>query len=117
MIKSAKSVLLGQLWVCQCCALVHANGECCADEPHEVEPWARVDFARYGVTAGLLWDEHDAECANRQAGEWVDECDCDTREFSWSSCEGCGSSLGSSRHAHTLWREQQRFPTRTVPLP
>jgi len=118
MIKSA--ILLGNLWVCQCCALSHANGECCAEDSHGgdgIAPWSLVDDARFSVTAGLLLDEHDQECNNRQAGEWIDDCECDTREFSWSSCDGCGSSLGGARHAHSLWREQQRFPKRTVPLP
>jgi len=110
------SIIWGDMWVCQCCALEHANGECC-DGGHDVAPWANVDFARFSVTAGLLWEEHHEECGNRLAERWVEECDCDTREFSWSSCDGCGSTLGGTRHAHTLWRERQRFPKRAVPLP
>jgi len=118
MIKSA--ILLGTVWVCQCCALSHANGECCADDTHGgdgIAPWSLVDDARYSVTAGLLWEEHHEECPNHQAGEWVDECDCEDLGFSWSSCDGCGSTLGGTRRAHALWRERQRFPKRTVALP
>jgi hypothetical protein len=33
--------------------------------------------------------------------EHLTECDRDT--FRWSSCDGCGSTLGGERHAATLW--------------
>ena len=28
---------------------------------------------------------------------------CEDIDFSWTSCEGCGSTLGGSRHAYTAW--------------
>lgn len=37
------------------------------------------------------------------------ECDCDRLEFSWSSCDACGSNLGGDRHAFIIW-----YPTESV---
>jgi hypothetical protein len=95
------------IWVCMCCMLTDANGECCADDSHGgdgIEPWSDVN-AQFEITMGLLAEEHHEECQVRITGGWlVDyECDCERREFSWSSCDGCGSSLAGSRYAFALW--------------
>lgn len=85
------------LWVCVDCMMVHANGET-EGEPDRV-PWAIYDDAR-NLTMGLMREEH--ECESDGDGE----CDCETLEFSWSACEGCGSALGGSRYAFTEhWEE------------
>lgn len=49
------------------------------------------------VTTGLLWGEHAEDCPNRA------ECDCEHDTFSWSPCDGCGSTLGGTRDALTVW--------------
>lgn len=95
------SDIIGDIWVCQCCALSHANGECCADDSHggdEREPWSEIG-PDVEVTAGLLDEQH--ECGVTFADR--DECECERREFSWSRCDGCGSFLAGHRYAHTLW--------------
>jgi len=97
--------LIGTIWVCQCCMLDHANGECCADDQHGgdgIAPWATLAADEH-VTMGLLTDEHDEECP-RRAGDREAECDCERREFSTSQCEGCGSWLAGDRYAFAAWR-------------
>lgn len=89
---------LGTIWVCGCCMLTAANGECCGDDEHGgdgCEPWGNLlDDCR--VTMGMMRDEH---------GEWCDgdECDCESNTYSTSQCEGCGSWLHGGRYAFTLW--------------
>lgn len=110
--RGVREIDYGTVWVCHCCAATHANGECCDGDIYRCdrEPWAEVDD-RFHVTAGLTSEEHAPECEVALTGEWpVDyECDCERREFSWSSCDGCGSGLGGSRYAHTLWRVRRSF--------
>lgn len=88
------------LWVCINCIHHHANGECgdChREEGHEGgEPLSRVDYTKSSM--GMGWEEH--EC-----GYGVDECDCETKTFSTSSCDGCGSDYHGERHAMTEWSE------------
>jgi len=64
-------------WICQCCVSTAANGECCTD--HDVEPLRLLD-AR---TVVALADEVDVA-------------------FSWTRCDGCGSTLGGDRFEVTL---------------
>jgi hypothetical protein len=114
------SIDLGTIWVCQCCMLDHANGECCPDADHGgdgIAPWSAIDSARFGVSMGLGTDEHDEECEVRITGGWPDnyECDCERHEFSTSQCEGCGSWLHGSRYAFGMTRERQRFPRVSLP--
>jgi hypothetical protein len=92
------------MWVCQCCMLIHANGEC-GDEGHDWEPWKLIDFEKYEVTMGLLATEHNETCEVRKTGSHPDnyECDCETRTFDASMCDGCGSPFHGERHAFTIW--------------
>lgn len=93
------------LWVCTCCMLSHANGECCADDSHGgdgCEPLSKIP-ATADVSLGMLDAEHNETCLRRIKG-WHGapsdyECDCETVTFSWHSCPGCGSDLGGSRYA------------------
>ena len=81
-------------WVCTCCFVLHCNGdvcECC--NPDDLLKY----FAGFEPTAGMLREEH-AEGCNPE-----DECDCETINFSWSRCDGCGGNLGGERHAMTGW--------------
>ena len=93
------------IWVCQCCMLSHANGECCADDSHGgdgIEPWSNFPFDRLDPAMG---GEHAEGCVNApdspERGEH--DCDCETTEFSRSQCEGCGSYLHGTRYAFTLF--------------
>lgn len=95
--------LICTIWVCQCCALSHANGECCSDDEHGgdgIEPWAIMEDDE-SVTMGLSlsYDEH--ECDDPAEGD----CDCETITYSTSPCEGCGSRLYGERHAFALWQK------------
>lgn len=103
----------GALWVCQCCMLAHANGECCPDEDHGgdgIQPWAAWDD-RHHATMGLLAEEHHGECPVNIEGSHnaVEECDCERTHFTWSRCDGCNSFLGGERWAFTMWREPRVF--------
>ncbi len=96
------------IWVCTCCMLCEANGECCADDAHGGDSCVPLSALgpRDSVMCGLGWGEHDEACetrATRGDPEPGYECDCEERPFSWSACEGCGSRLGGARHAMTLW--------------
>jgi hypothetical protein len=96
------------IWVCQDCMLHHANGECGSchlDEGHDRDPMGLIDRPMSGrdmVTMGMLVTEHPCDY------DWPDGsfCDCEIREFSWSSCDGCGSTLGGERHAFTMWFDE-----------
>lgn len=96
-------------WICIHCYIHLVNGDCTQPENcHPVQCWALhpdVDHPLYlfrgmPVTPGMLDSEH--ECG-RENGEEVDECDCERREFSTSTCDGCNSSLHGEREAVTGW--------------
>ncbi|MEU6389938.1 hypothetical protein [Streptomyces sp. NPDC046939] len=119
---------LGTIWVCMCCMLSHANGECCENEQHGGdghEPLSRIKHPSH-VAMGMAQEEHscreaceghyntdDALTSGAGVGEPVfcdgscqpkpEECDCETNTFSTSQCEGCGSYLHGERHAMTLF--------------
>lgn len=91
------------LWACVDCLILEANGEVSPDRPtDQPEPLCLVDRPDR-VTLGMTLEDHAEDCPNRQAGECVDECECEDRDFSWSPCDLCGSHLGGSRHAFTWW--------------
>lgn len=90
------------IWVCVDCIHVHANGECA--EGADREPLALLDGM--DVTMGLMREEH--ACTDEQgrtAHDRGEECECETTDFSWTSCDGCGSTLGGERHAMTVWEK------------
>lgn len=100
------------LWACECCTLVLANGECCDSDEHGgrdgKEPLSAIPEGLH-TTLGMFWHEHSEDCPNYQPEDvteyrgWIAECDCERQEFSWSSCDACGSSLGGERHAFVIW--------------
>lgn len=108
----------GTIWVCVCCVLTHANGECCADDQHGgdgIVPLSSIGDG-FHVASGMARDEHEDECLHRTMGDDAPsdyECDCGTCTFSTSQCEGCGSWLHGERHAVTLFKSAPR----PVPLP
>lgn len=92
------------IWVCRCCILSHANGECCDSDEHggdSMEPLSAIKAADSVAMGG----EHNERCteADREAG-----CDCEEKTFSSSQCDGCGSWLAGTRHAMTLFVNERR---------
>ena len=87
------------IWVCQDCLMVHANGDEGERYEGQPEPWNLFPDAR-DVSMGMLDDNHSC---GQSSDSGTRECGCETQEFSWSPCDGCGSRLGGSRHAFTLW--------------
>lgn len=66
----------GTIWVCQCCMLSHANGECCPDDTHggdSIEPLSAVESG-FHVAMGMVRDEHADECAVKCTCTHDDEC-------------------------------------------
>lgn len=86
-------------WVCEDCLMAQAGydehelGRAFECDPLNLIPADAV------VTDGLLREEHDCD------GE--PECDCETVDFSRSSCDGCGSHLAGSRYALTVWTREE----------
>jgi len=94
------SEILGTIWVCTDCFLLHANGE--HPENPDREPLSLIGPG-YSVTLGLTADEHESWCDG-------DECACDHIEFWSAACQGCGSALAGERWALTLWAEHADYP-------
>lgn len=94
-------------WVCTDCYFCHHGTS--EEERGEAYPENVLSLIPEDaeVTAGMMWEEHAEDCPNRIAGENVDECECEQITFTWSSCEGCGSALGGSRDALTVWIHEE----------
>lgn len=69
--------IVAEIYVCDDCLLMHANGETGEIPAGEPEPWAKLPTADVAVNC-----EDDGEGCG----------------FSWSECDGCGSRLGGTRH-------------------
>jgi hypothetical protein len=100
----------GTIWVCTDCLMHHANGECgsCHDDEHghDEEPLSSIGEG-FHVAMGMSYEEHDESCERHTKGSDAaddHECDCETRTYSTSQCEGCGSYLHGERHAMTLFK-------------
>jgi hypothetical protein len=83
-----------------------------SDDPDyapDCEPWNRLPTVEAFI--GLVDVEHSDDCPvfplleNGQRDEFngSKECDCERMEFSWRSCDACGSTLGGAREAYTVW--------------
>jgi hypothetical protein len=48
---------------------------------------------------GLLYEEH--SCGKKIDDDFNIGCECEHQEFSWSTCDGCSSTLGGHRFAIT----------------
>lgn len=73
---------LWTIWVCLCCMLSHATGECCVDDAHggdSIEPWSATDFEKCRI---FMSDGED--------------------HYSTSQCDGCGSWLYGPRYEFML---------------
>lgn len=102
------------IWACADCYEAHHGlmDEWPDDRVPDRTPLALVDDADT-VTSGALPEEHAPDCELRKVAEagladnvscTYDE-ECETVTFSWSHCPGCGSTLGGTRHALTIWSE------------
>ncbi len=76
------AVICDDLQVCVDCAMLIANGEASPEHAEKVSE---------------IWGD---DCVNLVLS-CGDECD---ESFSWSDCDGCGSSLGGTRHEAALIR-------------
>ena len=100
-------------WGCTDCIMWLANGEPPTDmSESELAAWRAAMDEHIGdseLTLGMLASEHDDSCPVKIADSYdaVDECYCDTRSFSWSPCDVCGSNLGGERHAVTYWVKRE----------
>lgn len=93
------------IWVCYDCAAMHANGELGDDSyTPDREPWNLLPDA--DIAAGLSDDEH--ECGIDPDLRGHVECDCEIRDFDTSRCDGCGTTLGGSRHAHAVFDDHRQ---------
>jgi len=97
-------------WVCMHCYIHLVNDDCTdvlyADPDREdldaCSEGGKVPMSLFegmDVTPGMLDSEHDCNIHSVER----EECDCEKKEFSWQSCDGCGSILGGERQAVTGW--------------
>lgn len=87
-----------ELSICQCCMLLHANGECCAEECH-AQKHSKVPDGQH-VTLGALT----GECGH----SWPEDAEahtegCEDLGFRTSACDLCGDPLHGDRYAAALW--------------
>lgn len=71
----AMRLTFATLSVCECCLLMAANGECCADAEHGGDGKEPLSLATGHVVPGT-----------------------EALGFSWGTCEGCGSTLAGDRY-------------------
>lgn len=89
-------------WVCRCCMLSHANGECCDNPEHGgdgCEPLGLLSATDSVAMGG----EHNCDRCYLDG-----DCDCQYHEFETSQCKGCGSHLHGSRYAMTVFVNDRR---------
>lgn len=110
------------LKVCDACIMFLANGDVGDYGPI---PWDARLRAKLGIIRGegihlFTWDgdDHDENPTTRHAAlieeQWpsadgwelvAGTCEDDDYEFSWASCDACGTRLGGTRHtAHAMRR-------------
>jgi len=109
----------GTIWVCECCYLTNANGECCNNDDHGGDgcvPLSSIDDG-FRVAAGIAADDHATDCLDYILHElreqfpeldWPEvpgdhECECATNTYSYWLCDGCDSRLHGARHGMTLF--------------
>ena len=96
--------VLGPYWVCTDCIMFLANGDLPADDSGAasaiVAGCEREDPYRW--VCGGTCEEHAPTEENPRAWEACSEAGCDEMDFSWRTCDCCGSKLGGSRHKASL---------------
>lgn len=97
-------------WACVDCLILLANGENPTDiTEDELSAWhadITAKNAGYNVTLGMIREDHACteDFGGMTAGEAGGECECETRSFSSSECDHCGSSLAGERHAIAFFK-------------
>lgn len=84
-----------EVWVCIDCYIAHHYGAVESDGA-----WFAGDSDTPCDREPLTLIDQDAEVTDwtdSETGEGEDD-------FSWSTCEGCGSTLGGSRYRLAVWR-------------
>lgn len=97
-------------WCCTDCTMLLANGEVPVDmNDAAIEEYLDDIARRTGHLEVVLGGEHDDDCPNMVDGHWSGhtDCYCEHQEFSWSSCDVCGSPLGGSRDAVTFFETEE----------
>ena len=90
------------IWVCVDCMFEHHYPGEYADSTGK--EWCNYPDAKMGdITAGTICGRADNDYYMCESDEHSEECG--TISFSWSRCDGCGSTLGGTRHAFTIWEE------------
>ena len=100
---SAPREPLGEITVCDVCMFAHANGvdlrlDSDSGNPTDPAPWSSDPTA--DVTMGRLAENH--ACGRTPDGEAFD-CDCETIEYTTTSCDVCGQTDHGRRHYFTWW--------------
>lgn len=86
------------LRICVDCLYVLANGVDSDEQAIAAENMAKL-WKNTNITLGALTDE----CGHNDATSEEHAYNCEQLGFSWSPCDGCGSTLGGDRHAATAW--------------
>lgn len=87
-------------WVCVDCLHLAANGELPEDATTptgELTERGRELFESPANLPGSYPGADHSDCGHD--GDHDTLIECETHEFSWSPCDGCGTRLGGSRHA------------------
>lgn len=85
------------VWVCSDCFIMLVNGEPNYTESDEYNDNLCSQLEGCEPTPGAIQEYHSCDVTRDE------ECYCEVQSFTWSSCEGCGSTFGGERHAVTLW--------------
>lgn len=94
--------LIGTKWVCTNCIMIVANGDDSGRSEDDPEPLTKL--AGFEITPGFGYEDHEEGCPNGDPDTFgYEECYCETRDFSWTYCDGCEDGLGGERHAVTVW--------------
>ncbi len=110
-----------ELNICTDCLMMLANGDVGdrGDIGELTEYQQDADDAHlYNLPGDDQWNNANTRHAARMNAHWPGEDgwelvpgDCEgSCEFSWSSCDGCGSSLGGDRHHAVAWKREVTPP-------
>lgn len=97
----------GLAWACIDCYYV-LNGfdpELSHDQAQDLIERIATRHAGYKLFCGMRAEEHNCPRANGIFAE--EECFCEHVVFSWESCDICGSTLGGSREAVSMFLDKE----------
>lgn len=94
------------LWICVDCYYARHGIADELDYTPDREPLNLIS-ADAELSAGMMAEEHACGYTGADGTEHWQECECEHDTFSWSPCDGCGSTLGGAREALTIWSTGQ----------